>query len=163
MASLFLTIASEEIPARMQQGAGQDLQRLVMAALQEAGLEPRAPKAFWGPRHIAIEIGDMLSQQPDRDIEKRGPRIEAPEKAIEGFCQSVGMTKDELVQEDTGKGVFYFARKSEKRANSTKLIARHDTADLVQLSVASKAKDGAHHVVHGCAPCIRLPYCLMVR
>ena len=122
MASLFLTIASEEIPARMQQGAGQDLQRLVMAALQEAGLEPRAPKAFWGPRHIAIEIGDMLSQQPDRDIEKRGPRIEAPEKAIDGFCQSVGMTKDELVQEDTGKGVFYFARKSEKGQTAQSLL-----------------------------------------
>lgn len=122
MASLFLSIASEEIPARMQQGAGQDLQRLIMAALQEAGLAPQSPKAFWGPRHIAIEIGQLLTQQPDREIEKRGPRIEAPDKAIEGFCQSVGMTKDELVQEDTGKGVFYFARKSEKGQSAAHLL-----------------------------------------
>ena len=122
MASLFLTIASEEIPARMQQGAGQDLQRLMMAALQEAGLAPQSPKAFWGPRHIAVEIGEILTHQPDREIEKRGPRIEAPDKAIDGFCQSVGMTKDELVQEDTGKGVFYFARKSEKGQMAERLL-----------------------------------------
>ena len=114
MAQLFLTIGSEEIPARMQQAAGRDLERLLVSALDEAALAPSDTTAYWGPRHIAVRIDTMLAQQPDREIEKRGPRIDAPDKAIDGFCQSVGMSRDELTQEDTGKGTFFFARKSEK-------------------------------------------------
>ena len=102
MAQLFLTIGSEEIPARMQQAAGRDLERLLVSALDEAGLAPSDTTAYWGPRHIAVRIDTMLAQQPDREIEKRGPRIDAPDKAIDGFCQSVGMSRDELTQEDTG-------------------------------------------------------------
>ena len=114
MAPLFLTIACEEIPARMQKNAGRDLEAAMMSALREAGLEPQNSQNYYGPRHIAVSIADVLSQQPDREIEKRGPRVDAPAKAIEGFCQSVGMTIEELVQEETPKGVFFFARKSEK-------------------------------------------------
>ena len=114
MAQLFLTIASEEIPARMQKNAGLALEAAMMRALDDAGLAPKGSKAFYGPRHIAVAIEDVLAEQADRDIEKRGPRVDAPDKAIEGFCQSVGMSRDELVQEETSKGTFLFARKSEK-------------------------------------------------
>lgn len=114
MAPLFLTIACEEIPARMQKNAGRDLERALVAALEEAGLSPKSSTAYYGPRHIAVALDEVLAQQPDRDIEKRGPRVDAPEKAIEGFCQSVGMSRDELVEEETPKGTFLFARKSEK-------------------------------------------------
>lgn len=113
MAQLFVTIASEEIPARMQQAAGRNLQDLMMKALDEAGLAPSGPQAFWGPRHIALSLSSVLDKQPDRQIERRGPRSDAPDKAIDGFCQSVGMTRDELVIEQTDKGAFLFARKLE--------------------------------------------------
>ena len=78
MASLFLTIACEEIPARMQKNAGRDLEVAMMSALQEAGLAPQNSKSYYGPRHIAVAIADVLPQQPDREIEKRGPRVDAP-------------------------------------------------------------------------------------
>ena len=122
MASLFLTIACEEIPARMQKNAGRDLEVAMMSALQEAGLTPQNSKSYYGPRHIAVAIADVLPQQPDREIEKRGPRVDAPVKAVEGFCQSVGMTQDELVQEETPKGTFFFARKSEKGQPTESLL-----------------------------------------
>ena len=114
MTNLFLTIGCEEIPARMQKNASRDLERAMVSALDEAGLQPKGITSYYGPRNIAVEIAEMLGQQPDRDVEKRGPRPDAPEKAIEGFCQSVGMSRDELVEEETSKGVFLFARKSEK-------------------------------------------------
>jgi len=122
MASLFLNLICEEIPARMQKGASRDLEYLVIKALDEAGLAPRHPTSFYGPRHLALHIEEVMASQPDRDIEKRGPRIDAPDKAIDGFCASVGMSRDELVQEDTGKGVFFFARKSEKGLPTTQLL-----------------------------------------
>ena len=122
MAQLFILIASEEIPARMQKGAGHDLSRLMMAALEEAGLAPAGPTSFYGPRHIALSIDCVNERQDDREIEKRGPRPDAPEKAIAGFCQSVGMTREELVEEQTDKGVFLFARKSEKGQAASSLL-----------------------------------------
>ena len=122
MASLFLNLICEEIPARMQKGASRDLEMLVMKALDEAGLQPQKPTSFYGPRHLALHIEEVMAGQSDREIEKRGPRIDAPDKAIDGFCASVGMSRDELVQEDTGKGVFFFARKMEKGQLTTTLL-----------------------------------------
>ena len=122
MASLFLNLICEEIPARMQKGASRDLEMLVMKALEEAGLQPQKPTSFYGPRHLALHIEEVMAGQSDREIEKRGPRIDAPDKAIDGFCASVGMSRDELVQEDTGKGVFFFARKMEKGQLTTTLL-----------------------------------------
>ena len=122
MAQLFLTIGCEEIPARMQKNASRDLERAMVSALDEAGLAPQGVTSYYGPRHLAVEIAEMLDQQPDRDIEKRGPRSDAPDKAIAGFCQSVGMSRDELVEEETSKGVFLFARKSEKGQPAADLL-----------------------------------------
>ena len=122
MASFFLNLICEEIPARMQKGASRDLENLVMKALDDAGLAPQSPTSFYGPRHLALHIKEVMAGQADRDIEKRGPRIDAPDKAIDGFCASVGMSRDELVQEDTGKGVFFFARKQEKGQPTTQLL-----------------------------------------
>ena len=122
MASLFLNLICEEIPARMQKGASADLEKLVLKALDEAGLAPQSPTSFYGPRHLALHIKEVMASQADREIEKRGPRIDVPDKAIDGFCASVGLSRDELVQEDTGKGVFFFARKQEKGQLTTQLL-----------------------------------------
>ena len=122
MSQLFILIASEEIPARMQKGAGTDLSRLMMAALEDAGLAPSGPTSYYGPRHIALCVDTIKAAQEDRDIEKRGPRPDAPEKAIAGFCQSVGMSRDQLIEEATDKGVFLFARQTQKGQPATALL-----------------------------------------
>ncbi|MGC6531215.1 MAG: glycine--tRNA ligase subunit beta [Candidatus Puniceispirillaceae bacterium] len=122
MAQLFLALSCEEIPARMQKNAGRDLQKLMMTALEEAGLAPSGASHHYGPRHLSLVIEQLSDKQADREIEKRGPRTDAPDKAIDGFCASVGMRRDELVEEETDKGVFYFARKSETGQQAASLL-----------------------------------------
>ena len=122
MAELFLNLICEEIPARMQKNAAADLERLFVSALTEAGLAPSGAKTFYGPRHLAISLDHILDRQPDLEIEKRGPRTDAPDKAIEGFCKSVGLSRDELVTEDSAKGTFYFARQTQKGAAVAEIL-----------------------------------------
>lgn len=127
MADLFIELVSEDIPARMQAKACGDLQRLVYAALDELGLEyakaddddPRLVSS----RHLAVYVADVDERQADRMIEKRGPRVDAPEQAINGFLASTGLTREQLVEEDTPKGRFLFARSETKGAQTSDLLA----------------------------------------
>ena len=81
MADLLLELFSEEIPARMQAQAAKDLERLVIGALSDRGLLFEAAKAFSGPRRLTLAINGLPAKQPDVSEEKKGPRINAPEKA----------------------------------------------------------------------------------
>ena len=91
MAELLLELLSEEIPARMQARAGADLARLVTERLQEAGLEHDSAEAYAGPRRLALVVEGLPTRQPDVTEEQKGPRVGAPEKAIDGFLKSVGL------------------------------------------------------------------------
>ncbi len=82
MPDLLLELFSEEIPARMQQKAAEDLQRLVADRLVDAGLVYEGVKAFVTPRRLALAIEGLPARQPDLHEEKRGPRVGAPEPAI---------------------------------------------------------------------------------
>ena len=127
MADLFIELVSEDIPARMQVKACADLQRLVYAGLDDLGLN--YTKADDGDvrlvssRHLAVYVAGVDEQQADRIVEKRGPRVDAPEQAINGFLASTGMTRDQLVEEDTPKGRFLFARSESKGALTSDLLA----------------------------------------
>ncbi|MGB2107685.1 MAG: glycine--tRNA ligase subunit beta, partial [Candidatus Puniceispirillum sp.] len=127
MADLFIELVSEDIPARMQVKACADLQRLVYAGLDDLGLN--YAKADDGDvrlvssRHLAVYVAGVDEQQADRIVEKRGPRVDAPEQAINGFLASTGMTRDQLVEEDTPKGRFLFARSESKGAQTSDLLA----------------------------------------
>jgi glycyl-tRNA synthetase beta chain len=110
MADLLIEIICEEIPARMQPRAMADLQRMMLARLDDAGLSHGSAHGFVAPRHLALYVDDVAERQPDISEERRGPRADAPEKAIEGFLKSTGLTRDQLVEEDTPKGRFLFAR-----------------------------------------------------
>ena len=110
MADLLIEIICEEIPARMQPRAMADLQRLILARLDDAGLSHGDAHGFVAPRHLALYVDNVADRQPDISEERRGPRADAPEKAIEGFMKSAGLTRDQLVEEDTPKGRFLFAR-----------------------------------------------------
>ena len=109
MSDLLLELFSEEIPARMQAQAAKDLERLVVGALSDRGLLFEGAKAFAGPRRLTLVCAGLPVKQPDVSEEKKGPRINAPEKAIEGFLRSAGVTLEQCEKRDDGKGEFYVA------------------------------------------------------
>ncbi len=109
MPDLLLELFSEEIPARMQSQAAKDLERLVVGALSDRGLLFEGLKAFAGPRRLTLAASGLPARQSDVSEEKKGPRVNAPAKAIDGFLRSAGVTLDECQKRDDGKGEFYVA------------------------------------------------------
>ncbi len=110
MPDLLLELFSEEIPARMQRKAAEDLRKLVTDALVEAGLVYEGAKAFATPRRLALTVHGLPARSPDRREERKGPRVGAPEKALEGFLKAAGLASisEAKVQPDK-KGDFYVA------------------------------------------------------
>jgi glycyl-tRNA synthetase beta chain len=110
MAELLLELLSEEIPARMQARAADDLKRLVSDGLKAAGLEFKDARAFATPRRLALVIDGLPTARADVSEERRGPRVGAPEQAVQGFLKATGLTSlDQAEKRDTGKGEFWFA------------------------------------------------------
>ncbi len=110
MAELLLELLSEEIPARMQARAGEDLRRLVTDRLMDAGLDYTEARAFTTPRRLALVVDGLPAKQPDVTEEKKGPKVGAPEQAIQGFLKANGLASvDQAEVRETGKGAFYFA------------------------------------------------------
>jgi glycyl-tRNA synthetase beta chain len=109
MADLLLELFSEEIPARMQAQAAKDLERLVVGALSDRGLLFEGAKAFAGPRRLTLAIAGLPPKQPDVSEELKGPKVDAPQAALDGFLRKTGLTKDQLKVEKTPKGDVYLA------------------------------------------------------
>jgi glycyl-tRNA synthetase beta chain len=115
MAELLLEILSEEIPARMQTRAAEDLKRLVTDGLKAAGLNFTGARAFATPRRLALVVDGLPASRPDVSEERRGPRVGAPDQAIQGFLKGAGLgSLDQAEKRDTGKGEFWFAVISKK-------------------------------------------------
>jgi glycyl-tRNA synthetase beta chain len=110
MPDLLLELFSEEIPARMQTRAAEDLRKLVTDRLVDAGLLYDGAKAFVTPRRLALSVHGVPVRQPDVREEKKGPRVGAPENAIAGFLKAAGLKSigDAKIQPDK-KGDFYVA------------------------------------------------------
>ena len=121
MAELLLELFSEEIPARMQKRAADDLARLVTDKLKAAGLEFSSAAAHVTPRRLALAVDGLPERQPDVHEERRGPRADAPEKAIQGFLGSVGLSRDQVEEREMPKGTFLFAV-IEKTGEETRTI-----------------------------------------
>jgi glycyl-tRNA synthetase beta chain len=111
MPDLLLEFFSEEIPARMQQRAMEDLKKLVTDRLVEEGLVYEGAKAFATPRRIALAVHGVPARQKDIREEKKGPRVGAPEAAVAGFLKSAGLTSldQAKIETDPKKGEFYVA------------------------------------------------------
>ena len=108
--TLLIDLFSEEIPARMQKGAANDLAKSIADALKAEGLTIGATTVWFAPRHIALRIADIPVSQADRSEERRGPREGAPEQAVTGFLTANGLSSlDEAELRETPKGNFYFA------------------------------------------------------
>lgn len=109
MAELLFEIFSEEIPARMQVRAGGDLVRLMDKALSEAGLTPSSSTVMTGPRRLTY-VTDVETRSPDVSEERKGPRVGAPERALEGFMRGAGISDiSEAEIRSDKKGEFYVA------------------------------------------------------
>jgi glycyl-tRNA synthetase beta chain len=111
MPDLLLELFSEEIPARMQARAADDLKRLVTDRLVESGLVYEGAKAFVTPRRLALLVRGIPAKQPDTREEKKGPRVGAPDGAIKGFLKATGLASiaEAKIERDPKKGDFYVA------------------------------------------------------
>ena len=109
MPDLLIELFSEEIPARMQARAAEDLKKRITDGLVEAGITYAGAAAFSTPRRLTLTLQGVLAQSPTLKEERKGPRVDAPEQAIEGFLRGAGLTKDQLEIRDEKKGQVYFA------------------------------------------------------
>lgn len=109
MPDFLLELFSEEIPARMQQRASDDLRRLVTEGLVQAGLTYVSAAGFSTPRRLTLTIEGLSAESPNQREERKGPRTDAPEKALEGFLRSTGLTRDQLETRADKKGEVFFA------------------------------------------------------
>ncbi|MEX2128887.1 MAG: glycine--tRNA ligase subunit beta [Xanthobacteraceae bacterium] len=124
MPDLLLELFSEEIPARMQAHAEENLKKLITDALVAQGLSYEGAKAFSTPRRLALSVHGLPARQPDQREEKKGPRVGAPEKAVEGFLKSAGLKSiDEAKVQKDKKGDFYIALIERKGRPSEDVIA----------------------------------------
>src|SRR5690606_1532623 len=125
MPDLLLELRSEEIPARMQRKAAGDLKKLVTDGLVEAGLTYEAATEYWTPRRLALDIRGVTARSRDVREERKGPRTDAPEKAIEGFLRAAGLSSIEEaeVRSDPKKGDFYVAVIEKKGRPAEEIIA----------------------------------------
>ncbi len=125
MSELLLELFSEEIPARLQARAAEDLQRLVVAGLHARGLMTGAAQSFATPRRLTLVVRNLPAHSPAISEEKKGPRVGAPAGAIQGFLKSAGIAAIELAEvvKDDKKGDFYVARIEKPGRAASEIIA----------------------------------------
>jgi len=126
MPELLLELFSEEIPARLQRRAAEDLKKAVTNALVEAGLVYESAGAFATPRRLALTVTGLPPASPDTREERKGPKVGAPEQAIEGFLRAAGLgsIEEATIQSDPKKGDFYVAVLEKKGAPAPEILSR---------------------------------------
>ena len=125
MPELLLELFSEEIPARMQLRAAEELKRLVTGELEAQGLAAGEAEAFATPRRLALVVRDVPARSPDQSEERKGPRVNAPEQAIQGFLRAAGLASigEASVVSDSKKGDYYVARIERPGRSAYEIIA----------------------------------------
>jgi glycyl-tRNA synthetase beta chain len=132
MPQLLLELFSEEIPARMQKRAEEDLARAFGEKLKAAGLDARAIKTFSSPRRLGLVIDDLPAKAADVNEEKKGPRVGSPDQAIQGFLKSAGLASiDQAQVVEDKKGAFYVA-KIERAGRATADIVQEITPEIIR-------------------------------
>ncbi|WP_419739853.1 glycine--tRNA ligase subunit beta [Ruegeria sp.] len=123
MPDLLIELFSEEIPARMQTRAGEDLKKRITDGLVEAGLTYASAAALTTPRRLTLAVEGLLTESPTIREERKGPKVGAPDKAIEGFLRGAGLTRDQLEERDTPKGAVYFAQIEKPGRPAAEIVA----------------------------------------
>lgn len=122
MPELLLELRSEEIPAGAQQPAAEALGRSLATALSDAGLPPGAVASWSTPRRITVQVAGLPDVRPASRTERRGPRVGAPDAAVDGFCRASGVDRDGLEVRELPKGQFYFAVREEPSVPAERLL-----------------------------------------
>jgi glycyl-tRNA synthetase beta chain len=125
MPELLLELFSEEIPARVQRRAADNLKKAVTNALVDAGLVYEGAQAFVTPRRLALTVTGLPARSPDTREEKKGPKVGAPQPAIDGFLRAAGLASIDQakVVSDPKKGDFYVAHIEKPGAGAVDLLA----------------------------------------
>ncbi|MGO4854444.1 glycine--tRNA ligase subunit beta [Phaeovulum sp. W22_SRMD_FR3] len=123
MPDLLIELFSEEIPARMQGRAREDLKKLVTDGLVEAGLTYASAGAFSTPRRLCLTLEGLSAESAMVREERKGPKTDAPQPAIDGFLRSTGLTLEQLEVRDDKKGQVYFAVISKPGRKAAEIIA----------------------------------------
>ena len=132
MPQLLLELFSEEIPARMQKRAEEDLAKAFGEKLKGAGLDAKAIKTFSTPRRLGLFIEDLPAKAADVNEEKKGPRVGATDQAIQGFLKGAGLKSiDEAQIVEDKKGAFYVA-KIERAGRATPAIVREIIPEIIR-------------------------------
>ena len=145
MPELLLELFSEEIPARLQRRAADDLKKAVTNALVDAGLVYEGAKAFVTPRRLALTVTGLPARSPDTREEKKGPKVGAPQPAIDGFLRSAGLNSidDAKIESDPKKGDFYVALIEKPGAEAVELLSSILPKILADFSWAKPMRWGA--------------------
>ena len=146
MAELLLELLSEEIPARMQGRAADDLARLVTERLTAQRITFGRAEAFSTPRRLTLVIHDLAEAQPDRAEERRGPRVGAPEQALAGFLAANNADRSSLIERETPKGSFWFLDVFEAGRPTIEVLPELITGALADLPWPKSMRWGAHQI-----------------
>ncbi len=123
MPDLLIELFSEEIPARMQFRAREDMKKLVTDGLVTAGLTYASAGAFSTPRRLTLTIEGLTAESPTQREERKGPKADAPDAAIEGFLRATGLTRDQLEVREDKKGATLFATLTRPGRKAPEIIA----------------------------------------
>jgi glycyl-tRNA synthetase beta chain len=124
MSELLLELFSEEIPARLQAKAADDLKSLITNGLVEAGLLYEGAQVHATPRRLVLSVEGLNAKAADTREERKGPKVDAPQAAIDGFLRSTGLSLDQLTVQDDKKGQVYMAVIKKAGRNATDVIAQ---------------------------------------
>jgi glycyl-tRNA synthetase beta chain len=123
MAELLLELFSEEIPARLQAKAAEDLKSLITNGLVDAGLTYEGAQVHATPRRLVLSVEGLQARAADTREERKGPKVDAPQAAIDGFLRSTGLTLEQLSKQDDKKGAFYVAIIKKDGRSAQEIIA----------------------------------------
>ncbi|MEQ8246056.1 MAG: glycine--tRNA ligase subunit beta [Alphaproteobacteria bacterium] len=146
MAEFLLEILSEEIPSRMQAPGAGSLRAAALDHLKAGGFTWSRADVFWTPRRLTLLVDGLPERQPDTNEERRGPRADAPEKAIEGFLASVNLRRDQLEVRQTKKGDFLFAVLANKGLPTAEYLAGCLPEVMSKVAWPKSMRWGAHTV-----------------
>jgi hypothetical protein len=140
MPDLLLELRSEEIPARMQRKAAGDLKKMVTDGLVDAGLTYEAATEYWTPRRLALDIRGVTARSKDVREERKGPKVGAPEQAVQGFLRAAGLASIEeaQVQSDPKKGDFYVAGSGVTREPGAEIGGEETSLSAQELGLAQR-------------------------
>ncbi|MFP8966964.1 glycine--tRNA ligase subunit beta [Pokkaliibacter sp. CJK22405] len=139
-------LGTEELPPKALTTLRDAFAQTVIDGLAAAGIPHGAVKTYAAPRRLAFIIEQLSTSQPDREIKRSGPAISAPEKAVEGFARSCGVTIAELAQEETAKGTYYIFNQVEQGKATTSLLPGLIQQSIDKLPIPKRMRWGASRV-----------------